>query len=175
MSDTAAFGLATGEALILIAPPADDAAGVIGALADQAVAAGLADHRFKPAVLARESEYPTGLPTAVPLAIPHIHDGCLTSFLACAVPAAPVRFKSMEGDDSDIDARLVFLFGITDPKAQARVLRQLSVLFQDAACLDQLAAAATPAQVLEILRSRLGQGLVELPPTANTAKERKQP
>ena len=70
---------------------------------------------FVTALLEREKEYPTGLPTGVPIAIPHIHDGCLRSFFSMAVLDTPVAFGCMGDPDETVETRLVFLFGITDP------------------------------------------------------------
>lgn len=156
------FGLATRASMVRARQGLGSAEQVIKFLADQAIEAGFATEEFTTAILAREQEYPTGLPTSIPVAIPHIHDGCLRSFLACATLTEPVQFASMEGDDEPLEVPIVFCFGITEPKQQAAVLRQLAVLFQNAEYLSQLKAAETDEELLEILAERLGSGIVVL-------------
>ena len=77
-----AIGLYTNQTMILTEVTAGNAEEVIRLLAGKAMENDLIEPEFITAVLAREKEYPTGLPTAVPIAIPHIHDGCLKSFFS---------------------------------------------------------------------------------------------
>jgi PTS system galactitol-specific IIA component len=154
------FGLATRPSMIRAAATVASATQAIQLLATAAIDAGFATDEFRTAILAREASYPTGLPTPVPVAIPHVHEGCLRSFLSCATLTAPVQFGSMEGDDEPLDVEIVFCFGITDPTQQARVLRQLAVLFQSADYLARLKAAETDEQLLAILVEILGNGVV---------------
>lgn len=156
------FGLATRTSMVRAGVAMASSGEAIELLAGAAIAAGFATEEFTTAILAREAEYPTGLPTAIPVAIPHIHDGCLRSFFACMTLGSPVRFASMEGDDEPLDVEIVFCFGITDPRQQAKVLRQLSVLFQNAEYLNQLKAAETDEKLLHMLAERLGDGLIVL-------------
>lgn len=162
MSDDAAVGLATRGTLVRANMVAASDEEAIRLLANAAVTAGFATDEYVAAVLAREKEYPTGLPTAIPVAIPHIQDGCLRSFLGCATLAEPVHFASMDGDEEPLDVRMIFSLGITEPAMQTKVLRQLSVLFQDADCLNEMVSAASDADLLQQLTSRLGTGLVDL-------------
>lgn len=156
------FGLATRTSMVRARQSFATAQDAIRFLAGTAIEAGLATDEFTRAILAREENYPTGLPTAIPVAIPHIHDGCLRSFLACTTLTEPVQFASMEGDDEPLEVPIVFCFGITEPKQQAKVLRALAVLFQDRACLEQMQAAQTDEELLGILTDRLGEGVTRI-------------
>jgi PTS system galactitol-specific IIA component len=157
------FGLATRLSMIRAGATVASSTQAIQLLAGAAIEAGFATDEFTTAILAREETYPTGLPTPIPVAIPHIHEGCLRSFLSCATLTAPVQFGSMEGDDEPLDVEIVFCFGITDPTQQARVLRQLAVLFQSAEHLGRLKAAETDEQLLAVLVEILGDGVVVEP------------
>lgn len=161
MSDQS-FGLATRTSMVRARQSFTSAQAAIEFLARTAIDAGLATEEFTKAIIAREENYPTGLPTAIPVAIPHIHDGCLRSFLACVTLTEPVQFASMEGDDEPLEVPIVFCFGITEPKQQAKVLRALAVLFQDAECLRQMLAAQTDEELLGILTDRLGEGITRI-------------
>lgn len=156
------FGLATRTSMVRARQSLSSASEAIEFLAGTAIEAGLATEEFTTAILAREQNYPTGLPTAIPVAIPHIHDGCLRSFLACTTLTEPVQFASMEGDDEPLEVPIVFCFGITEPKQQAKVLRALAVLFQDAECLRQMMAAQSDDELLTILTDRLGDGITRI-------------
>lgn len=138
-------------------------AAVIDALARRAVESGYATDEYGTAVLAREQEYPTGLPTEIPIALPHVRDGCLCSFLACATLHEPVGFWSMDGSDEPLDIRIVFMFGITDPSQQAPTLRTFSLMFRDGAYLRSLLDAPDEGALMDLLKQRLGRHLDVLP------------
>ena len=78
-------GLYTNPTMILTEVQAESAEAVIRTLCDKAMENSCIEPTFVQAILEREKEYPTGLPTVIPLAIPHIHDGCLRSFFSMAV------------------------------------------------------------------------------------------
>ena len=79
-------------------------------LCGQAIAdAGYADETFMNACIEREKEYPTGLPSEVPVAIPHskvegIKDNCVC-FLRLK---NPVTFYRMDSDEESIETTAVF-------------------------------------------------------------------
>lgn len=85
-------------------------------LCGQAIAkAGYADKTFMKACIEREKEYPTGLPSEVPVAIPHskvdgIKDNCVC-FLRLK---NPVRFYRMDSDEESIETTAVFNLAIKD-------------------------------------------------------------
>ena len=112
-------GLYTNPTMILTGVQAEDAESVIRLLCDKAMDNGCIEPVFVQAILEREKEYPTGLPTMVPLAIPHIHDGCLRSFFSMAVLDEPVSFRCMGDPDEVIETRLVFY-----SESQIPVIRQ---------------------------------------------------
>ena len=155
-----AIGLYTNQTMILTGAEAKDAEEVIRLLAGKAMDNGCINEEFITAVLAREKEYPTGLPTAVPIAIPHIHDGCLRSFFSMAVLKEPVSFQCMGDPDETVEAPLVFLFGLTDPSYQTAVLKKFSTLFQDEDTLKDLTASEEPEELMNKMKDLLDEYLV---------------
>jgi PTS system galactitol-specific IIA component len=136
-----------------------EAISALGALAEKE---NFVNSTFLPAVLTREAAYPTGLAMpAISLAIPHISDGCLQPFVSIATLKEPVVFKSMDLSGDDVAARIVFLFGIIEPKNQLAVLRQFAKSFADEDAVMKLLAAQTPKGLLEALSSVL-EGLLEI-------------
>jgi PTS system galactitol-specific IIA component len=162
MSEIEFSGLSTSVDLIRPDLICGSATEVVVLLAEAAIDAGLATSDYLDAVIARESEYPTGLPTAVPVAIPHIHNGCLRSFLACATLREPVLFASMDRGEKPLPVSIVLMFGITDPAAQSTVLRQLSTLLQDEPALEEMRSCGSTAALIAILKDHLGPNLIEL-------------
>lgn len=130
---------------------------VLSALADRAVAAGWAKESFTEALLKREQEFPTGLPTEIPVALPHtdpehvIHAG-----LGVATLKNPVEFGEMGGDGSTVAAQAVLLILVENPEKQVTVLGQLVNLIQRPGWFDQLSAATTDEEVATEFNRLLG-------------------
>lgn len=102
------IGLYTNQTMLLTGASAADAEEVIRMLCGKAMENGCIEQKFITAILEREKEYPTGLPAAVPVAIPHIHEGCLRSFFSAAVLKEPAAFCSMGDPDEQIDTGSYF-------------------------------------------------------------------
>ena len=71
---------------------------VIYLLADALERQGFVKDTYKDAILAREKEYPTGLPSTSPVvAIPHADNNLVnTTSIAVAALKSPVKFHNME-------------------------------------------------------------------------------
>lgn len=140
--------LAALPALSVVGLAAGDAVQVLRALAARAVAGGLVEPSFPDAVVARELRYPTGLPTVVPVAIPHAEpEHVRTSGFAVATLAAPVPFGVM-GSSSDVIAiDLVVMLLIADAHQQVDVLTRLIAMFQQPDWDRPLRAANNPAEL----------------------------
>lgn len=151
----------TNEALILLDQTFTDSVQVIDALAGLAKAQGLVEDPFLEKLQAREIEYPTGLDMPIPLAIPHISDGCKEPFVSITTLNTPVLFKSMDCSGDDIPARIVFLFGIIEPKNQLAVLRKFAAAFSNKESVEKLLSAARPADLLHELEIIL-EGLLDI-------------
>ncbi|MDR3551724.1 MAG: PTS sugar transporter subunit IIA [Clostridia bacterium] len=149
-------GLSASPELVITGCRASNAEEVIRLLSGLALKKGYVNALFIEKILEREQEYPTGLQTAVPIAIPHVHDGCSKSFFAMAAMAEPVDFGAMDGSEEPVKAELVFLFGITDPSRQTAVLRRFSTLFQKEELLRAFTHAADSGELLTKLKEVLG-------------------
>ena len=155
-----AVGLHTKDRMVVCAYAAKDKEDVTGMLSGLALREGYVDETFLPALLKRESEYPTGLPTQTPIAMPHVHDGCAKTFFAMATLTEPVAFGCMGDPEETVEVRHVFLFGITDPSQQTEVLRKFSVMFQDSEFLRACLACEHQPELMALLRERLGDSLI---------------
>lgn len=115
---------------------------VLTALADQAEQNGWVAPTFRDALIERERAYPTGLPTIIPVAIPHadtVH--VLQPGLGVAVLAHPVEFGEMGGAGTFISARVVVMILVQNPQDQILLLTELIGLFQTNGWFDALVAA----------------------------------
>lgn len=153
-------GLYTNSELIMTNCEAKTNEEVIKLLVNIAMKQGFVEDIFLEKILERERAFPTGLPIKIPIAIPHIHEGCLKSFLAVAVMKEPVKFDSMDGSNEPIMAKMIFLFGITDPSQQTQVLSKFCDLFQDEDLIKELIAINESNELLRKLKDALGDLLL---------------
>lgn len=151
----------TNEDLILLHQTFADSAQAIDALAGLAKAQGLVTDLYIEKIQEREKEFPTGLEMPIPLAIPHIADGCNEPFVSIATMEKPVVFKSMDRSGDDVSVQIVFLFGIIDPKSQLAVLRKFAAAFSDKAAVESLLKAESKAELLKKLDGIL-EGLLNI-------------
>lgn len=141
--------------LILVDLDVDTAEEAIRALSTLLEQAGIVRSTFAESVISREKSYPTGLPTTVPVAIPHTDpDQCLRTGIAVGLLRKPVVFGAM-GSQGQIQARIVFLLAITKPHSQVAWLGRLVQFFQEPGLLQELEGARTAQQVVAILQERL--------------------
>lgn len=92
------------------------------------------------AVLEREQEYPTGLPTeGIKIALPHTYpEHCIKPGIAVVKLRKPVMFREMGSDDGKVDAQLIFFIIGNEPAKHLKVLNQLMELFGDKDNLEAL-------------------------------------
>lgn len=153
-------GLHTKSHMIVQNCNCEDAEDVIHMLSELAHKEGYVTEEFFGAILEREKSYPTGLPTEVPIAMPHVHDGCNRTFFAMATLNSPISFRCMGDPDTILDVRHVFLFGITDPSQQTEVLRKFSMAFRDSEFLNACTAVGEQTQLLELIKEKLSDCLI---------------
>lgn len=65
--------------------------------------------KFTDACLEREKDYPTGLPSEIPVAIPHGSSDDIKKNTVCFLRTdAPVRFTRMDDDEEFSDTQMIF-------------------------------------------------------------------
>ncbi len=148
------------EDLVTLDYDAKDRQQVLRELGTRVLAKGYIDEVFIPKLLEREEEFPTGLETVYPIAIPHVGGHCMQSFLALAVLKNPVVFYAMDGTGKELDIQIVFMFGITNPNAQVEVLKKFILAFREEGNLLKLQQIQDKTEILELLKTLLGEGLL---------------
>lgn len=152
--------LKTDEDLIALDFEAKDRQLLLKELGRRVLAKGYIYEEFIEKLLEREEEFPTGLETIYPIAIPHVGGYCKDSFLAVAILKEPVIFNAMDGTGKELSIRSVFMFGITDPEDQVEVLKRFIFAFREEVNLKKIQGMTSVKETLELLQSLLGDGLV---------------
>ena len=87
---------------------------------------GYVKETFLKACIDREKEFPTGLPTEIPIAIPHTFAHHVVATAICVLkPDKPVRFASMENPEDTINAEFIFNLALKNEGDQVKMLRAI--------------------------------------------------
>ncbi|WP_337024863.1 MULTISPECIES: PTS sugar transporter subunit IIA [unclassified Pantoea] len=113
---------------------------VIRQLAQPLVEEALVVADFAEHVLAREQDFPTGLPTEpVGVAIPHTdHRHVRHNAISIGILPQPVTFADMGGEPEPVPVRVVFLLALSESNKQLNVLGWIMELIQDSDFMQQL-------------------------------------
>ncbi|TQI68932.1 PTS sugar transporter subunit IIA [Clostridium sp. KNHs216] len=110
----------------------------------QMTAGVLAEHgyvkkSFLQGCIDREKIYPTGLPTKIPVALPHTGCAHVNKPGACLLRLnRPVLFNSMQNPEESVNVSFVFNIAIMDNSDQLSALRAITKLFQEFDDLDKV-------------------------------------
>lgn len=117
---------------------------------------GLVVEDYADAVLAREKEYPTGLPAKINVAIPHTDSKYVNEpSVAVGILNQPVQFKSMENPDNILDVQIIMMLAIKDPSNQIEFLQSVISLIQDESALEDILSSGDKNKIKEILENYL--------------------
>jgi PTS system galactitol-specific IIA component len=132
---------------------------VLEALASRAEAAGWVRPTFREALLERERVFPTGLPTPIPVAIPHADvEHVIKQGLGVALLKRPVKFGELGGGDTSVEVQAAVLLLVTEPERQSELLMRLVNVFQLDDWLDTLRHASDASELAELFARVLAQG-----------------
>ncbi|MGV0368784.1 hypothetical protein HMPREF3056_07135 [Corynebacterium sp. HMSC056F09] len=122
-------------------------------LGNAAIEAGYAKPEYVDALLAREAEYPTGLPISGGVAIPHTSAEFVTgNTIAVATLDTPVIFHEMGGDaDSTLEVSTVLLLILGQADMHVKLLSQLIKKIQKSDFVEELQAAPDAEALAAIL------------------------
>lgn len=103
-----------------------DAEEALRVLAGASVEHGFAHPSLVEAVVRRERTFPTGLPVATPVAIPHADaEHTVRPAMAALVPTRPLVFGELGGRDRTVEVELVLMLMVSDPQEQVGLLGRL--------------------------------------------------
>ena len=132
---------------------------VLADLSSAAIAAGYAKEGYLNAILEREENYPTGLHTPqVEVAIPHADaEWANVPSLTIGLLDQPVVFKPMGGDGEDVQAEIVFMLTIKDPKQQINFLRAFSTTMAEPGLLVEFKNSGDYKPLIDQIRKKMGK------------------
>ncbi|MBL4934650.1 PTS sugar transporter subunit IIA [Clostridium sp. YIM B02515] len=112
---------------------------------------------YQKAILDREEEYPTGLPSAdIKIAIPHAdHNLVNKATLAIGVLRKPVEFKSMEDPDKSLDVSVIIMLALSEPHGHIEMLQRVVKLIQNPEVLREIVEAPSTDEVINKLEPYL--------------------
>jgi galactitol PTS system EIIA component len=134
----------------------DDRAGVITEMGTRLIKAGLVTDNFIEAIIQREEQYPTGLPTKIPISLCHTDaEYVKESFLTLATLEKPIPFHEMGNPDSIQDVKIVFILGIKEKNEHITILKRIMELIRNEMLLAKIYASASKAEIKKILVDNL--------------------
>lgn len=116
---------------------------LFGKLSTELEVEGIVQQHFLEALIERESEFPTGLPLKIGVAIPHT-DGTYVNEdrLVFATLEQPIPFNEMGEDEEDvIEVSVVIMLAIKEGKKHLSILQKLIESLQKEGFVEQLAQA----------------------------------
>lgn len=151
------------ESVILMNVEAENDEEVLKKIGGNLVDKGLVKDSFVPAIVEREKEYPTGLPTAgVSVAIPHTDvEHVNQKAISVALLDRPVDFHVMGDDAETTPVRIVFMLAMNESHAQLSLLQKLMQIFQDEGLLKKMIEEKDKQQIQKMVSSRLDLDSIE--------------
>ncbi|MBA4603876.1 PTS sugar transporter subunit IIA [Thermoactinomyces sp. AMNI-1] len=145
------------ESVIFLNLEGDTAEKVLRIMSANLVEKGLVKKSFIPAILKREREFATGLPTgSVPVAIPHTDvEHVKQKSISVAVLKNPVDFVVMGEESKTIAVRLVFMLAMDEAHSQLTFLQKLMQIFQEEEILKKIAEAKDKTFIRRLLEEKL--------------------
>ena len=142
--------------LICLDLEASSSTEVISKLGKKLVDRNLVKQEYIQEVIKREKEFPTGLPTYIPVSLPHADaEGCYKTSMAIGVLRNPVKFFEMGNPENDLDVELTFMLAIVDPKEQVTWIKNMMRIFKSAEVLRKIKDASNSSEIEALLKNEL--------------------
>lgn len=108
------------------------------------------------ALVNRESEFPTGIDVdGFGIAIPHTDVSHVNKAgIAIATLEKPVKFIQMGTDDEEVDAKVIFMLAVDDPKKHLELLQNILAVLQDKDVLNKLSNADKCIEIINIVKEK---------------------
>ncbi|MCL2006868.1 MAG: PTS sugar transporter subunit IIA [Treponema sp.] len=145
------------EDCVMMNVRAENKEDLLAKICEYACKKGYVEDGYLTALLERENEFPTGLPTEIiKVAVPHAIDNSrvIKSGIFIARLAEPIAFKEMGDGENDVMAEIIFLLVIKSGEDQGAVLKSIMGMFADTNALSALKPAETPREIIEVILNR---------------------
>lgn len=145
------------ESIILLDLEADSNEEVLEKMGRNLVDLNVVKESFIPAIIKREKEFATGLPTAgVSVAIPHTDvEHVIQKTVSLAILKKPVDFVIMGDDTETAPVQLVFMLAMDEENSQLSLLQKLMQVFQNEEILKQLVRLKDKTAIKQLLDEKL--------------------
>ncbi|MEL7609091.1 MAG: PTS sugar transporter subunit IIA [Bacillota bacterium] len=146
------------EDLIFMDMEAKDSDSLLRRLSEAAQEKGYVRKGYADAVLEREQQYPTALPTEIlRVAIPHAtdRDQVIRSVIVVAMLKEPVLFKEMGDGVREIPVDAVFMLAVCGSKEQLTVLQKIVGMFSDREVMTAVKNVGNKAELIGVLKENL--------------------
>lgn len=117
---------------------------------------GFCKDSYVQALINRESEFPTGIDVdGFGVAIPHTDVSHVNKAgIAIATLEHPVKFIQMGTDDEEVEAKVVFMLAVDDPKKHLELLQNILAVLQDKEVLNKLSNADKCNEIINIVKEK---------------------
>lgn len=144
--------------LILINQYADTRDAILERMANTLIKKGYVETSFAEAIVKREYEYSTGLPTEeFGIAIPHtdkIH--VKKSIISIATLKNPVGFQEMGNPSELVDVKIIFMLAVKEGESHIKVLTELMSIVQNRELLRTI-YKASHEEIEALMNEKLNQ------------------
>lgn len=126
-------------------------------IADQLKKNGYVKDGYKEALLDREKEYPTGLPSDEPrVAIPHANADLVNKTTIVVITLKdPVIFKNMGDVTEDLKIKIVIGLVIAEPHSQVKVLQRIMGIVEDEDLRQKIVNADSNEKLMNLMKKVL--------------------
>jgi len=139
--------------LLLLQVEADSSVEIIQLLGNALVKYGYARSDLVDSVLAREEEFPTGINTSVPFAIPHTNpEFTIRKGLAVATLKHSVEFHEMGNPEKTLDVRIVLMPVLTGRESDQKEFYRMLQLLEDPKLATSLLQSHSAQEVRKLLQ-----------------------
>ena len=129
---------------------------VMRAVGQKVTAEGFAKESYVDALINREKDFPTGLDIdGFGVAIPHTGVSHVNkAATAIAILKNPVTFVQMGTDDDYVDAKVVFVLAVDDPKGHLEQLQRIISIIQDKDALEKLTQVNEASEIINVIKEK---------------------
>lgn len=118
---------------------------------------GYVKESYASALLSREQQFPTGLNTpGINIAMPHTYPEHVNKpAILVATLDKPIAFHEMGNNNNTVQAKLIFMLAVTDPKGHLEILSKLMSIFSQEDKLLDLYNSSQPKEIIDKLNKIL--------------------
>lgn len=146
------------EKIIFLNQDFEDKIALFEGICPELLKAGWIKESFQSAIIEREKHFSTGLQTEpIAVAIPHTDaEHVRKSFIALIRVNNPVIFQHMGIPEQEVNAKLIFILGISEPKNQVTILSNIINMFTNADLMQEL----TNETNKQVIQDKLNEEIV---------------